>query len=278
MLVALDDDVLPPPPPPVPPHPIPPGPVPGPGHRRRRDQLTAAVVVAVPLAILVAGLAVTRGGGDPEASRPPDYLRLSDLEPALLTEDDVGRGFVAQTGTPDVAPTGIPDDADVSPGCRRALERFESFESDVDGGADPIAGMVSVDFERPDGTTLNHNLALMEADTPGTDEIAAGWSQCRRIEYEQDDLHYVQHVEADEVDGLGDGAAAIAITNDITTPEGNEVKVASYALVVVRDGVSFTVSAGNQVDPEQGSEPPDPDLVAELAAIGDAKLRQLLDA
>jgi hypothetical protein len=235
-------------------------------------------VVAVVVAGLVVGTVVVLVVVDDDDG---GRRELRDLEPALLTEDDVGADFTRQTGDEDEdeeeEDAGIPDDAQVSDECREALERLESFESDVEESSDAGDDFLEVVFDRQDDGDLDdnddvvtHQLSFMQFDAPSLAEVAE-LSRCDQITYAQNGVRVEQSMDADELDSLGNQAVWYESNTDVTLEDGTEVSFESFSMVAVREGVVSSVSMTTQ------AEGVDHDLVDELATTADDRVRQVLD-
>jgi hypothetical protein len=226
-------------------------------------------VVLVAAGVVALG---TMNGDDGGSEEAPEGLDIADLEPALLTADDVGEGFTDDPSGPDDEDDEESfDDADMDPGCREALDRFEASEDD-DSSDD-----LQADFTRQDGASVEHGLSLIEPDEPSLDEVADGIDQCDRISYEDQGQQVVLQMAAERVDGLGDEAVGVDITFDISGL-GFEVTLESYGLLVARDGVASSVymtGPFSRTTLETG--PVDRDLTRDLAETADEKLRQVLE-
>jgi hypothetical protein len=230
------------------------------------------VVAIVLVAAGVVALGLSSGDGDGGgSSAAPEDLEIADLEPALLTADDVGEGFAVDSEDGDDDETSF-DDADVDPDCREALDRFEA--SDDDNDADDL----QANFERQDGATVEHGLSLIQPDEPTLDEVADGLSRCERISYEDDGQQVEMRLGVEDVGGLGDDAVGVEMSLDVELVPGTGVTLDAYGIVAVRDGVASTVFVTgpiNAVTLETGAA--DRDLARDLAETADEKVRQVLD-
>jgi hypothetical protein len=216
--------------------------------------------------------------GDEEPAAAPAGLGLSDLEPALLTQDDVGDGFAPQSDTEgEEDGSAQPDTIDTTAECRETLERFGiTFGSEA-----PVGEEVSAAFEREsDGVRVTHALGLRahDDDDPTPSVLADAWGHCDRVTYELDGYQYELRLEADEVDDLGDDAWSVYTINDVTTRADTHVRIQTYSLGVLRDGVHSSVNVTGSVGADaQESEPADRDLARYLAQVADGNVRRVLE-
>ena len=226
--------------------------------------LVAAGVVAL-------GLSSGDDGRDGGSSVAPDDLDIADLEPALLTADDVGEGFAVDPDDSGDSETSF-EDADVAPDCREALDRFEAEDTGDENG-------IQADFERrSDGVTVSQELSLNEPGEPTIQEVADGLGRCERIAYEDDGQQVELRFGVDEVDDLGDEAIGVEMSFDIELMPGIRVTLEAYGLIVARDGVTSGVMVTGPLNPvtlEFGSV--DRDLARNLAERADEKLREVLE-
>lgn len=218
--------------------------------------------------VVALGLSSGDGGGSSEA---PEGLEVADLEPALLTADDVGEGFAVDSDDSDDDETSF-DDAEMAPDCREALDRFESEDTGDENG-------IQADFERSsDGVTVSQELSLIEPGEPTIQEVADGLGRCERISYEDEGQQVEMRFGVDEVDGLGDEAIGVEMSFDIELMPGSGITLEAYGLIVARDGVTSGVMVTGPIDEvtlEAGSV--DRDMARDLAERADEKLREVLD-
>ena len=226
-----------------------------------------AAIVIVAAGVIALGVANGDGGGSSEA---PEGLEVADLEPALLTADDLGEGFAVDSDDSDDDETSF-EDADMAPDCREALDRFEAEDTGDENG-------LQADFERSnDGVTVSQELSLIESGEPTIREIADGLRRCERISYEEDGQQVEMRFGVDDVDGLGDEAIGVEMSFDLELMQGVGVTLEAYGLIVARDGVTSGVMVTGPLDPitlESGSV--DRDLARDLAERADEKLQQVL--
>lgn len=129
----------------------------------------AAAVVLAGAGVVALGLAGNGDGGTPVGSgggrtgEPDDGsaadLTLADLEPALLTTDDVPPGYVengddGEDGDEGDEPLTV-DDVQTDPACQDVLEQLEG------AGAGEDEGALTAELERPDdNASVTHDLWL----------------------------------------------------------------------------------------------------------------------
>jgi hypothetical protein len=223
-------------------------------------------VIAAIVLLLVAGTvvaAVALGSGDGGGDR-----ELADLEPALLTVDDVGEGF---TPTRDEDEDTLDlDEADMDEECREALQRFAA-------GDDDEGDNLKATFERErDGVGVEHELALVDSGEPTLDQVADALGRCDRIAYEDQGRPVEMLMSVGEVDGLGEEALELDLSVTVTVMADAEITVEAYALVVIRDDTASTVFVTGALDPTTlVPGPVDRDLARQLAATADERIREL---
>jgi hypothetical protein len=201
---------------------------------------------------------------DDGTATAPAGLGLDDLEPALLTEDDVGRGFT-QTDS-DGGDELNPDQVDASAGCREVLERFEDSDDDED---------LEIDFEGPDEATVTHSLSLVDEDDPSIAEFQEAISRCDRIAWDDGEVRGEFRISTRDLDGPGDAAVGLDFTIEAT--EGPlTVTGEGYGIFSFRDGVVSAVTGigGLDVDTFEGL-PVDRDHLSDLAERADEKVRRV---
>lgn len=207
------------------------------------------------------------GGGTQTA---PGDLEIAELEPALLTQDDVGGEFSASPSDDDGDDDPFDTEAaDTSEECRRAMEQFEATDDDTEDN-------LMARFERAsDNVSVEHELSLLDPGEPTVDEIAGGLRQCERIAYEDEGQQVEMRMAVDEVDGLGDEAIGVAITIEVA----QLATVDTYGLIVARDGVGSSVYVTGPFDPADplAGGAADRDMARDLAATADERLQRLLD-
>jgi hypothetical protein len=259
--------------------PPPPAPSPPPvgqpeGSRPRRRWVVPAAVgagIAVIAGVVAWGLAGNddgdgEGGGqidDDVSAAPPapsSTIELDDLEPALLTEDEVGEGFTEDTrGGGEVTS----DELDTSAECREAF-----------GMVDDVDAQAEADFVGEADAIVAHTLTLVVEGQPSLSRMRDVLNQCE-IGWADEQVEGGLALSVDEIDGVGDEAVEIEIVYEIAS-EGVEITADGYGILSRRDGVQSAVFG---VGPTGGteSEPADRDLIRALAQRADEKLSDVLE-
>jgi hypothetical protein len=203
-------------------------------------------------------------------------LEVTDLGPALLTETDIGHGFVRRAEQQQHPLEGgfahdLRDSADANTACHVTLD-----PSTTGGEVGPPVGQdrVLAVFEDGGGddAVVVHTLWLRDPDDPTLDEVAEGWHECDQVTYRQDGDRYELHLDADKVDGLGDEALAVQREIDI---EGN-ADVDDCTVLVRQDNVMSSIYASEPID--DSSFEPCPltlELLADWAVIVDSRIAGL---
>jgi hypothetical protein len=226
--------------------------------------LGTGAVVAAGAGVAAYGLA---NDDDDDTTTAPAHVSLDDLEPALLTEDEVGAGFSEVPGSGDDDDLGL-DEMETSDECREVIE---SFEGDDDGDA------VQVEFDTDDEATLSHSLALIDEDDPSFGDVRDAIGQCRTITWDDGETQGEMRLSTEDVDGPADDAFALEV--EIEASSGAvSVTLDGYAVYSVRDGVVSTLGAFGAVDSATfEGEPADRDLVRSLTDTVDEKVREVLE-
>jgi hypothetical protein len=282
-----------PPPPPLPPGP-PTGPQPWdrpavgpPPARRWRTVAIVTAVVLVGAGVVALGLAGNDGedgdgtpvpsGGARDRSPAPG-LRLDDLEPALLTVDDVPSDYVEGDGDQDDGDEdgGDPEeelrvaDVETDPACREALDELE-------GASRGEEGVLTSDVERPDdGAAVSHELRLASPDEPTVGELAELLGECDTIAYAADDegTRAELRVGVEQIDGVGDAAIAVEMEVEVQGPL--TAGLLSYGVLWSRGDVRSSVFVEGPFDVATlEALPPDRELARSAAEAVDARLREV---
>jgi hypothetical protein len=220
--------------------------------------------VAVVAGVVAFGLA---NNDDDDGTRAAADLSLEDVEPALLTDDDVGAGFTESTGGGDDE-LGT-DGMETSPECREVLESFEE-SGDQDGD-------LEVDFEDADGATLSHTLALIDEDEPTMDQALDVLGECHTIGWDDGESQGEIRLSAKDIDGPGDQAFEMEMEIEGSS-QGIRVVLDGYSVYTMREGVVSTVGGFGAIDPGTlEGEPVDRELVLILAERADDKVREALE-
>jgi len=221
-------------------------------------------------AVVAAGAGVAAYGlanDDDDTTTAPADVSLDDLEPALLTEDEVGAGFSEVSAGSDDDDLDL-DEMETSDECREVIESFE--------GADD-GDEVQVEFDTDDEATLSHSLALIDEDDPSFGDVRDAIGQCRTITWDDGETQGEIRLSTEDIDGPADDAFALEV--EIEASSGAvSVTLDGYAVYSVRDGVVSTLGAFGAVDSATfEGEPADRDLVRSLTDTVDEKVREVLE-
>jgi hypothetical protein len=232
--------------------------------------------VGLGIAALVAVGAVVVGllssEDETSTSASPAGIDLADLEPALITEDEVGGGFrldpSSDEGSEDETLTA--DNVDASAECKEALESFEDAEDD-----DVLAVEFTGDVE---GAAVAQELSLLAEDDPSLPEIARAFDDCATMAWEEEGLTGEYRIDVSDVAGVGDEALGMRLAVEAEyTSSDISFSLEGYAVMSQRDGVASVVSAFGGVDEDTlEGLPVDEHTVRELAQLADGKLADLL--
>ncbi len=212
----------------------------------------------VPVAVVAVGGGVAAYGlanddGD-RAVTAPEGLELDELEPALLTEGEIGAGFTAFTNTDEDARL-TPDELETSEQCREVFVTFQEW------GADDLR------IEVADGkAAVAHSLALVDRGDPSMGETRAAIGGCGTIAWDDGQSHGEMWLSATDIDGPGDEAFEVALTVDVAP--SSIAPDEDYAIFSMRDGVVSIVA---------GAGAADRDLVRTLSERADEKVRHVLE-
>jgi hypothetical protein len=131
----------------------------------------------------------------------PAGLELDDLEPALLTDDEVGAGFTETTDSGDDDQL-TSDELETSEECQEVIRTFEESDDDDD---------LQVEFEDAAEATLAHSLALIDEGEPSMAQAREAIGKCT-IAWDDGQSQGEMRLSATEVDGPGDEAFEVEIT------------------------------------------------------------------
>ena len=222
-------------------------------------------------AVVAAGAGVAAYGlandDDDDTTTAPADVSLDDLEPALLTEDEVGAGFSEVSAGSDDDDLDL-DEMETSDECREVIESFE--------GADD-GDEVQVEFDTDDEATLSHSLALIDEDDPSFGDVRDAIGQCRTITWDDGETQGEIRLSTEDIDGPADDAFALEV--EIEASSGAvSVTLDGYTVYSMRDGVVSTLGAFGAVDSATfEGEPADRDLVRSLTDTVDEKVREVLE-
>lgn len=240
----------------------------GPGGGGGRRGLLIALGIGVVAVLGIGAVVLSSGDDDSATTGPPAGITLDDLEPALLTEDDVGDGFRVDTSGDDSDDPMDPDSIETSDECRSVLERFESSDAADDE--------IGVDFVDDAEGTVQHSIGLAEEGTPNLAEVREALDQCESMDFEEDGATGHFRFETSDVDGIGDEAIGLTIGVDMET-QGFSISFEMYGVMWERDGVYSSVAGFGGFD-ETTLEglPLDEQWVRDLAATADDRVADVL--
>ena len=242
----------------------------GPGGGGRNPLPIVLGLVAV--ALLGIAAVVAFGGDDGGGSSgPPADVALDDLEPALLTEADVGSDFTLDSSGSDDDDDDDPldpDTADASDECREALEAFEAS----DAGREEI----TVEFSNATDGAIDNAISLAQEGQPSLADVRGAMETCGTIGYSDSGTTGEFSFETSDVDGIGD--AALGLTVDVTVEsQGLEISFEMHAVMWERDGVHGTVSGFGGFDESTfDAISIDPGFVEDLARTSDQRMAEVL--
>jgi hypothetical protein len=226
--------------------------------------LGIAAVVAI-VAVVAIGMS---GDDDDTATGPPAGVTLDDLEPALLTEDEVGNGFSLDTGGDDSDDPMDSESIDASDECRAAIESFEV--------SDAAREEIGVDFADDVGGTVQQSVSLAGEGIPTVAETRQAIDQCDSMAFEDEGATGEYRFETSDVDGLGDDAVGLTVGVDMEA-QGYSLEFDMYGVLWERDGVNSSVFGFGGFD-EATLEglPVDEAWVRDLAATADGRVAAVL--
>lgn len=237
------------------------------------------VVAAVVLVVVVgAGAAVVVTSDDDDPAVAPADLRLDDLRPVLLTQDDLGGDWEPI----DDAEQSESVEPDVSEECRRAMEERAP---DARGVAPSLNAIF---WQGPTGGTpiVTHLVALLDEDMASFEDLRETADVCREYTVDDGDVTTTTVQRLVAAEGPGDEVLAYETDSTTTYDDGSQPPSLThgYDLYVRRDGVMSVVHmTGGFEDavPSDGevreSGPADVDLVHQLAERIDERLRAALE-
>jgi hypothetical protein len=226
------------------------------------------VVAAVALgAVAVVALS---GGDDDTSTGLPAGVTLDDLEPALLTEDDVSNGFTLDESNDDSEDDPMDmEDLDASDECRDVMASIEAGDQDQD--------WIGVAFVDDVDATVDHVMSLVEPGPPTLNDVRDAIDQCGTVAFEEDGVRGEFSFDTSDVEGIGDEAVGVAITVDMEI-EGLSFTVESYGVLWERDGVACNLGVfGGFDEVSMEALPVDTAWVRELAATADQRLAETLN-
>lgn len=214
-----------------------------------------------------AGVAVVLAGDDDDTDGGAGAdLATEDLEPALLTEEDVGGRYALAPDDEDDGSSDT-DDFGLSDECRELLEALE------EGG--DTSDEVGVEFVDDADASVSNTLGLLLPGEPALDDVRSALDQCGTMTFEEAGATGEVQITTEEVGGLGEAALAVDIVLLIDA-EGISMTLESHGLLWEHDGVAADVVAFAGVD-ETTLEPTPVDeaWVRELAETVDRRLDEI---
>jgi len=200
-------------------------------------------------------------------------LTMSELEDAILTEDEVGGGFTEATDEDD-NPTDISDfEADDS--CidvLTALDESGSSGAFSDGGGGGDDSSPSRSFEDDAGSQIEHSAG--NDDTDAFSLIQDLLDQCDSFTVDDGETRAEFKLsEGDSVE-VGDDRVSIDVAVDFDEPFDADL---SFLLVAwTRDGVGSVITSTGTLDEEGATIDPDRDLLRDLVDEADRKLEDVI--
>lgn len=255
-------------PPPPPPGSYPPQDAarqPGPGGEASAPRSKIPLVLAglVLLALIGGAVWYLAIRDDGEATAPD--LTESELERALLTEEDLGGGYAEEPAEDDTDELS-PDDLDTSEECKELIERF---------GGDDDADETKAEREFARGelgerVSLTHEIVVPGEDSPDFEVLTDVVDDCAEVDFDDGEAVGTVRVSEGDSPAIGDRAFAMDFVIEITEPL--PLEVSSQTIFWERDGLISSV----QADGGLGGEP-DIDLLLEMAELADGRLVELLE-
>jgi hypothetical protein len=212
---------------------------------------------------------VALSDGDEEASAPGD-LSLADLEPALLTEEDVGGDYTLDPGGGEGDDDGDSLDMEGGAGsdeCRELMDTEESGDTNEE---------VGVEFVDDSDSMIGNTLGLLLPGEPTLDEVRAALEQCDTMTFEDEGATGEFRITVEDVEGLGDDAIGVDIVLDVEV-EGLSLTIDSYGLLWAHDGVAADLFLFGGLD-ETTLEPTvvDEARVRDLAQTVDGRITEIV--
>ncbi len=229
--------------------------------------LALGAFVAV-LAVAVLVIALRQAGGGASGDPPAPEVTLADLEPALLTLDDVGQPFRPDDGDPAADPLVVPDDA-ASPIC------VETANALIGGTG---AEQVSAGFEKAEQVaSVDHSLHLVARGEPTVDEYLdlLGGGCPTLVFTTTDGWHYELTSTAEPLAGLGSGGVAVSLHVESVDPGGVATRGDVYYVLWERGEVASRLHMV-LFDSLDQHPPIDTGWVQGLATTVDARLAAVL--
>ena len=230
-----------------------------------RRPLVIALGVIVVLALVGVGALVLTKDSDDSPSGPPEGVTLADLEPALLTEADVGTDYwLDELADDDADEGGFGDEFDASDECEAAMEAAETDEE--------AREEISVGFTNRTDGELRQTISLGGDGLSTLAETRAAIEQCDTMSYSEAGAEGEITYRTSDVEGVGDDALGLTMDMVITT-QGVTVSMQMYGVMWERDGIHATVSGYGGLDSStMAGMPIDHAFVEDLARTSDQRL------
>ena len=230
-----------------------------------RSALRIALGVIVVLALVGGGALVLTKDSDDPASGPPEGVTLADLEPALLTEGDVGTDYwLDELSDDDSDGGGLGDEFDASDECKAAMEAADT--------EDEAREEISVTFTNVTEGEVQQTISLGGDGRSTLAETRAAIEQCDTMSYSETGAEGEITFRTSDVEGVGDDAFGLTMDMDITT-HGVTVSMQMYGVLWERDGVHATVSGYGGIDSStMAGVPIDHAFVEDLARLSDQRI------
>lgn len=218
------------------------------------------------LALVVGTVAVVATQGDDED--PAADVSLAELEPALLTADDVGSQYTLDTSDDDDDDPLESDTMDASDECREALTAFEAGDVDREE--------ITVAFSNDIDGSIDHTISLGQSGGPSLAAVRAAIDTCGTIGYSEDGTTGEFSFTTSDLDGIGDHAIGLAIDATVET-QGFEFAFEMYGVLWERDGVHGTVTGFGGFDEASfDAVSMDRGVVEDLARTSDQRIAEVL--
>lgn len=265
----------------------PPGYAPGPppasgsgggGGNNKPLILLMAGLVAVVLLVVVGALVLVLSGGEDTVE-----LTQAQREDALLTDGDIGEGYVTSDEEDDPTDTSDEDDEpDASQECLDVLDRLEEEQGEAffdSGDEEEPDDSVSRTFTDDAGSTVEHSVGVDDGVIDTYRDVVAA---CDEVRFEDETgASAVRFTEGPDIEGVD---YVLDVEFDFTAPDdggsityGGRIALWSVkgnaAFVLVTDGFEYSddpAELPTAVDFDEG-------FFEDIVATADDKLREVID-
>jgi hypothetical protein len=218
--------------------------------------------------VVAVGAVALTGDDDSSADGPPAGLTLADLEPALLTADDVGPGFQLEESGDEGEDVLGSNDFEASEECEIAFDAFEANQADREE--------LGVEFTNVEDGSFQHDLSIPHTDEASLAEVRSTIEECDTLRLDDEELSGELRFETSDVDAIGDDAMGMTIEVDIVA-QGFPFSFTMYGILWERDGVHSTLAGFGGFDQANlAGIDIDPGRVEELARTVDQRLADVL--